>query len=344
MARDTAIARVDDAHNGGSRASGDGDTPGEGTIATARLLDGVDRVVPTVEFGELASLLTMLIDSLGGAPFGAPTGLRKAAVSKLESRDIRALRPFVKTPPDQLPSCLCILSHRTRTGFSDPREDLERIATIPPEQLATQLPPDPRWDGVRRNPRAWLYAFVRAVQRARSGFREPWASAAGLFDREAERIGAAAVRGTEAELFATRLPPVVWRLEGPTPHGAKLETRLGIAPLLAGPGSAHALFIDGKLSHVVYPVADLWRLVDAEAPPPAALESLLGVQRALILRRLDRPMTAGTIAEALMAVPSAATHHVAILERAGLVRRERQGRSMIVHRTARGTQVLALYE
>jgi DNA-binding transcriptional ArsR family regulator len=76
------------------------------------------------------------------------------------------------------------------------------------------------------------------------------------------------------------------------------------------------------LTHIAYPLSDIWRLLDGAGPPPAGLEGLLGSQRALILRRLDRPFTAGRIAELLFAVPSAASHHIAILERAGLVARE----------------------
>jgi DNA-binding MarR family transcriptional regulator len=52
----------------------------------------------------------------------------------------------------------------------------------------------------------------------------------------------------------------------------------------------------------------------------------------------------GILAKALIAVPSAATHHVGALEAAGLVSRERAGRRVIVHRTARGTRLLALYD
>jgi DNA-binding transcriptional ArsR family regulator len=82
---------------------------------------------------------------------------------------------------------------------------------------------------------------------------------------------------------------------------------------------------------------------DPEAPP-AALVTLLGTQRALILQRLGHPLTAGELAEALAAGPSTASYHLSALERAGLVDRERRGRHILVRRTARGTQLLDLYE
>ena len=78
--------------------------------------------------------------------------------------------------------------------------------------------------------------------------------------------------------------------------------------------------------------------------PAAGLEALIGPQRALVLRELETPRSVGALAEALIAVPSAATHHVGALEAAGLVIREREGRRVIVHRTARGGRLVALYD
>jgi DNA-binding MarR family transcriptional regulator len=52
----------------------------------------------------------------------------------------------------------------------------------------------------------------------------------------------------------------------------------------------------------------------------------------------------GRLAEALGSVPSAATHHVHALEKAGLVLRERHGRHVLVRLTDRGQSLLALYE
>jgi DNA-binding MarR family transcriptional regulator len=44
------------------------------------------------------------------------------------------------------------------------------------------------------------------------------------------------------------------------------------------------------------------------------------------------------------ATPAAASYHVKALVSAGLVTRERRGRAVIVERTARGTNLLELYE
>jgi len=315
------------------------------TISAPELADlfSPDRPL-VVEFGEYATVTTMLMEELGAKPFGSPPAWRRAVVSKLDARDIVALAPFVRARPQDLPSYLCSLPHRTGSGFTPLEDDLERIATLSAEAFAAQLPSTSGWEAVARNPRPWLHAYTRAVRKAGDGLRDIWREAAGLLDREAERLGVAAVHASERELIAGRFAPEILKLEGPSPPGAELRPRLGMVPMLAGPGATHVWIVDGELTHVAYPLPDAWRLVDGESPPPAALESLLGRQRALILRRLDRPMTPGGLAGAMLAVPSAATHHLSILERAGLVVRNRSGRQVRVQRTARGTELLALYD
>ena len=83
-------------------------------------------------------------------------------------------------------------------------------------------------------------------------------------------------------------------------------------------------------------------LVPHRASSP--LSALLGGPRAVILRHLDRPASVGELADLLFAVPSAATHHATALEASGLVRRERCGRHVLVHRTGLGNALLTLYE
>lgn len=313
-----------------------------GTIAQAELADHLDRPL-AVEFGEFPSASSLLIEGLGGFRFGSPREWQRPVVSALDGRDFAAVEPLVRSLPTEVPSCLCILPHRNRSGRPSLEDDLERIATIPPEQLIAQLPDDGHWNAVAHRPRRWLEDHIRAVRRACEGLREPWKRAAGLLDWEAERVAVASVRGSERELFAARLPPRLLTLETPPPLAAEPGKRLGIVPVLAGPRMTHAWFAGGQLTHIVYPLPGAWRMLDAEPPPPAALEALLGEQRSLILRKLDRPMTARAVAELLIAVPSAATHHLGILERAGLVERRREGRHMLVRRTTRGSEILELY-
>jgi DNA-binding transcriptional ArsR family regulator len=78
--------------------------------------------------------------------------------------------------------------------------------------------------------------------------------------------------------------------------------------------------------------------------PTAALEALLGPQRAAIVRMLEEPCHAGAIAGRLQLTPSGVTHHLKALEAAGLVLRERDAQRVLVRRTARGALLLGLYE
>lgn len=314
-------------------------------IAAAELIELVDEDRPvTLEFGTLPSVVTLLIEALGGIPFGSPPEWRRAVISALDARDVATLAPLVKTAPEQIPSCLCILTHRTATGSPPLDEDLERIAAIPPELLMSQLPAGDGWTPVARDPQRWLEAYVRSLRRACDGLHDPWTSATDLLERETERVGVAALHGAARELVASLVPSTVLKLEAPCLSCEGHPRRLRLVPSLAGPGSTHVWLVGGELTHIAYPISNAWRLLERRDQSPAALEALLGHQRALILRHLDRPMSPGRLAEALIAVPSAASHHLAILERAGLVERERQGRNVLVRRTERGTGIVSLYE
>ena len=74
------------------------------------------------------------------------------------------------------------------------------------------------------------------------------------------------------------------------------------------------------------------------------LDPLTGPSRARVLRALHQPRTIGDLAALLEIVPSAASRHVDVLEAAGLVARRRAGREVLVARSARGAELLALDE
>jgi DNA-binding MarR family transcriptional regulator len=54
-------------------------------------------------------------------------------------------------------------------------------------------------------------------------------------------------------------------------------------------------------------------------------------------------MTQAAIANALASTPSATSYHLAFLQRAGLVARERWGRHVLVERTPTGVELLKLF-
>jgi DNA-binding transcriptional ArsR family regulator len=213
-----------------------------------------------------------------------------------------------------------------------------------------QSPPAP-WDAVRRSPRRWLVAYAVALGRIWRGVRDQWTAAAALLEREVERVETAVDRNALPELMGTlhhraRVRNGVWELDDVDSLSLHVPERgLVVAPVLAGPGAGRATYNDqGRLRAIVYPLPGAHRVLDGDLLPPAqALESLLGVQRATLLRLLDRPRNPGELAKEMLVVPSAATHHLRALETAGLVVRERVGNHVSVHRTSRGSALLELY-
>jgi DNA-binding transcriptional ArsR family regulator len=303
----------------------------------------------------LPSVLTLVGDALGTRQHGAPEEWRTAIRGALERRDLVALLPVFGHSRILLPDCLTPIP---RVGSMTMRETVELIATTDPDDLLRQAAdeygaePPPTWRHVERQPDRWLKAYAHALGKAADAIAPIWRSAGALLDRETERVGAATVMGAGRELLGSlhargrlvgdRLvldrgasASAAWRLD---PHG------LVLVPMLGGSGSLVSWHATGSVTHLAYPIPGRQRLFDALGEPIGGLAGLLGGPRALILRLLDQPATAGSLAAGLQAVPSAATHHISALEAAGLVVRERRGQNVLVHRTARGTALLALYE
>jgi DNA-binding transcriptional ArsR family regulator len=289
-----------------------------------------------------ATLRTVLI-GLAGHDDQAPPGMVEAAREALEPHDL-AIITAVYRQPVFVPDCI---AHDPEWGDVSPEEELERVRTATPDDLLAELDvagPDGEtepWRSVRRNPRAFLARHHRALDRTWAAIEPFWARAAGGLEREVTRASMAIARGAVGELLLDQRRAVR--------AGAACDLRVDergitLIPQLAGPQRRDLRRRDGDvLTHIAYPVPGAARIV-SEDPVPDSLEALLGPQRTAILRRLDRPRTAGELADLLFAVPSAATHHVDALQSAGLVSRERRGRHVLVHRTARGTELLALYE
>ena len=317
-------------------------------------LDEFERSRPQVAVMPAPTLFSVAADVAGARAGVAPDWI-SAARAELEPVDLEALAPIGIPPGEYSPGRV------TFTDVDEPTaipEALERMATMPTEPLlddidfafSSEIPP--RWHPVARRPRVWLIRYARALGRVWRGIRGPWAAAAPLFDREIERVETAAAGGALNELMTSvhydaHVRDGKWRLADPDLDELHLpDGGLSMRPVLAGPGSARVtLHTDGLMSSVSYPLPGALRVLSGDVlPPAAALGSLLGQQRAKILRLLDAPRSAGQLARAIIASPSAATHHMRALEGAGLIVRERSGRNVIVHRTARGTGLLALYD
>jgi DNA-binding transcriptional ArsR family regulator len=79
------------------------------------------------------------------------------------------------------------------------------------------------------------------------------------------------------------------------------------------------------------------------APVPGdSLTLVLGPARAAALRALRRPLTVSQLAVAIGCAPNTATYHIQQLATAGLATRERDGTSVRISRTLRGTELVEL--
>jgi DNA-binding transcriptional ArsR family regulator len=273
------------------------------------------------------------------------------------SSDAAVLAPLADPKVTSYPSLLEPVDvHAARESFP---AALERLSSVSSGALVDALE-DPRdvspargWELVTGAPDRWLEGYVDALHRCWPAIKPLWQRSLALLEREEDRVHAAMERGvapTQAlASVSSRLTIVDDCLRiAPADDGSRRlrvdERGATVVPMIvssqAGTLSAPGEFLDW----VGYPLPDSWRAFDDNAPPRASLEALVGAQRAVLLRGLDQPQTAGRLARLLGCAPSVITHHLVALEAAGLVTRHRRGRHVDVDRTSRGSAVLALYE
>jgi DNA-binding transcriptional ArsR family regulator len=300
----------------------------------------------------LPSLLTVLVDALGTGSKGTPPVWRKSVRLHLRAQDYETLAPLVIPGPRLVPDPLF--------GCVDPpgeslRDGIERMIATPLDVLMDEVAicgmgsSHDAWALVERDPGRWLRLYVASLLRAWKGFGPIWRGARSALSREVERVGVATALDAQLELLDGLLPhggveDGRWTIHYRFATGPRRFPRTGLVlvPLVAGPLGSLLDVSPETIARIGYPLRPTPAL-GAEDAPVAALEGLLGIPRAQILRAVQRPTSIGDLAETLHAVPSAATHHVTALEAAGLVTRDRRGRNVMVQRTARGEALLDLY-
>jgi DNA-binding transcriptional ArsR family regulator len=314
--------------------------------------DEVDRVPLRTAISPLPTAFTLTRDALQDGRRGTPAVYRRTILSTLRRQDTAVFAPMVSS--SGWPGLL--------DGVHGPRETLaqalERLNETPGSALMDALDtdpdvrPTPAWDAVRRDPDLWLRRYVDALHRAWPGVEPLWQRSAALLEREVERIHAAVERGVPTSQLINELSPrtavVDDALRLAPAEDAPRRLQVGeqgvtVIPIIAALQAGTLATPGDMLVAGAYPVRDVWRAFDGQTPPPASLEALLGPQRGKLLERLDHPRSAGELAATLGLAPSAITFHLRSLEAAGLVVRVRKGRNVIVYRTPRGTQLLALY-
>jgi DNA-binding transcriptional ArsR family regulator len=94
------------------------------------------------------------------------------------------------------------------------------------------------------------------------------------------------------------------------------------------------------LPAIIYPAAGIAGLWQDPPPPPDALGRLLGRTRALVLARLDEPMSTTALAAMTGLSPAGASAHLLTLRDAGLLSTTRHGHEVRYHRTDLGSALL----
>lgn len=298
----------------------------------------------------LSPLPSLALATRSAFASGSGSGGRGDAIRRhLRQGDLETLAPFVDPGTRVVPDATVGLGHPDETLA----HAIERMVATPGRELEDDLAicsasaGDARWYAVMDNPARWLRRYATALLHAWNGLEPVWRVGLPVLEREIERVGVAVALDAQLELVDRIIPDGHvadgrWYLTCTAFESGRIrlpESGMLMTPTIAG--RAMQARTGDLMTQVTYPVSATHPRA-AEAPA-AQLEALLGHSRAQILRALERPANIGRLAELLHAVPSAATHHVRALEDAGLVERERRGRTVQVRRSARGDELVDLY-
>jgi DNA-binding transcriptional ArsR family regulator len=315
--------------------------------------DDVRRRPFRVAVTPLPSLLMVVTDAVGPGRNGTPQAWRASVQKHLRARDYETLAPFVTRGLSRVPDPLVGCANPPGESLQD---GIERMIATPLDTLTAEIATSrivsghDAWSAAERDPGRWLRRYVTSLLRAWKGFAPIWRQARPALGREVERVGVATALDAQLELLdglvrRSSVEDGRWCIHGKFATGRKdfPDTGLVLIPMVTGPVASIIGDSGGTIARVGYPLRSVVE-VCTEDVPTAALEGLLGIPRARILRAARTPTTVGCLAEILQAVPSAATHHVGALEAAGLVTRARRGRNVMVELTARGEALLRLYD
>ncbi|MFE6779540.1 ArsR/SmtB family transcription factor [Streptomyces sp. NPDC057702] len=309
------------------------------------------------------SVRSLFSDVLGGPPQGVPPRLRQTIRAALPPGAARLLRSLFASSPAPMPSQLTTALDPFAEGGVEAQ--LERIRDLSSDAVQHQVvrhfagQPPAVWDRLFQHPRVFSAASASVQEAIWRTYEPMWRRAAGVRAREVERVGTALVTN-QLDLVLSDLGPGCQLVDStlhfadPTRvHGgppARVPQAAGsgllvLAPLFSGTQALAGCSAGGDSLWVGYPPAGLAQALESASGPEAdsdALVLVLGEQRAAILRHGRRGATMTELANHLGCSPATATYHCAQLERAGLVQRVRQGRTVRLRLAARGAALLDL--
>jgi DNA-binding transcriptional ArsR family regulator len=276
----------------------------------------------------------------------------EASARRLDGFDMRELLllvpsqgyipDFLTPPPEEaLPSMQTELERLRATPAERVRADVaRRFAEVTPPPLA----------------RPYLEQPARALDRLVGLLDEYWHRALepdwprirALLEREVdERARQQAAHGT-GSLLGDLHPAIAWRagtlrLRGRRAGRIELAGRgLMVIPNVFVWPLACSMVADPWPPAIVYPprgVGSLWAPDDGDAR--ASLDALLGRTRAAVLRALRAPCSTTELARRMELTPGAVSLHLTVMHGAGLLVRERSGRSVLYRLSAIGEALLA---
>ncbi|MDX6235417.1 MAG: hypothetical protein QOG10_232 [Kribbellaceae bacterium] len=327
------------------------DTRTRGPRHTELHLGRLDRVRVSVAAAPMASLVSLVVDALGGPRQGVAPEWVRTVRRALPSAAAQAVTPMFDRTQALLPDCLTPLG----LDGSPVTEQLACIADVTADVLSEGVdmlapgdPPAP-WRSALRRPRHWIDSYVTALAAAWQAYAPIWQQSTALRARQTERIGAAVVTGGLDVLLSglsnrARFSDQTLYLSDRHPYRVELGDRpVVLVPLVSGRTASIFNLDEPDQVWLGYPVPGLDKLrIGPVASARDTLTLLIGPIRAAILRALDRPSSMGRLAEHLAAGPSTATYHCTQLASAGLVVRQRVGREVRIHRTPRGDALVDL--
>lgn len=307
--------------------------------------DPTDVFVARSPLQSMHQLLHDVVNPPGAALAPAATRALRSALSS--DSDAFALSAFRCDGGGLVPEATAPIPPR---GDVTVAEQVRCLHDYPPDELTADLagigPTSGAWRRIGDEPRRWLSAYAATTATAWR-LLEPWWHTVGpLIDRETERIGIAAVRGGLDTVLNTLSRRITFA-DG-TFHVARSGAfplrgrRIVLVPSILGPDGLFIHLDEPDVLSIAYPVRGV-----LSPPPPAPhrtdrLATVLGAARAAILRRLDAPVTMGTVAARLSVTPAAATRHCDLLDRAGLITRRRRGQVVLVSRSDTADRLLQL--
>jgi DNA-binding transcriptional ArsR family regulator len=304
------------------------------------------------------SILSMTLQTLLGADGGVASPLRLRMLSLMHTPSGRAaLRPMVMPPGQrrQVPSAVAPLMP---TGDLSIEMQVDALRSNHGDRLRVNLAEiyqdriPATWRTAAERPARWSRSLGDVLSDVWNGLgRDAWNRSRPAIDRELRRQEKLVACGAVHTLLNT-LSPRIGYAQGAFLLDGRVRVpvngrRIMLAPMISAPASMSVENADPVAVVIAYPLPDSlahWtgpaRAIQELEDPLAAV---IGRFRADVLRNLHQQTTMSLLAAALNSAPSTLTHHCNILEGAGLVERIRQGRTIAIHCTARGSALLDVF-